>query len=140
MGIHSGNLVSCVTGAKFQQFQVFGKTSLAAAHVKQSAPRDQICITSQTKEILQAQQQEHGAQPKTLEFTEHLSVIREGMRGSFQTYTVQVSSAVESSSSNGSSYSSVDGYYSRDGENTSSDDEQSDESSIAQSGDEQIKN
>lgn len=70
------------------------------------ATNHNVCVTKESKDLLELQ-------PETtsmLVFNEHLQVIREGARGMFQTFTVQVKAPEEenSSSSEIGSYDSDD--------------------------------
>jgi len=119
IGIHSGNVVCCITGTKLLEYKIFGKTPQTCLNARVGAPKDQVCCTKETKTLLELQPE----LTTQLVFSEHLNVIKEGTRGSFQTYIVQVrAKEVSESSEESSSYGSGQYSGSQGGEDRSDED------------------
>jgi len=52
IGIHTGDVVCCVTGQKLLEFKIFGKTPQICLNARNGAPKDQVCVTKETKMLL----------------------------------------------------------------------------------------
>lgn len=84
IGIHSGNALCCIIGQKLKEFKIYGKMPQVCKNARNGAPKDQVCVTKETRDLLK----QHTDVSINLVFTENLSIIKEGQRGSFQTYIV----------------------------------------------------